>query len=210
MSELNALYHRIKDQIDGRLLEFKNLFEKGSDNDLYKEMCFCMCTPQNNAQKAWGAVCWLSYAGLLDTGSIEDIAAILRTQGTRFHQNKAEYIVKNRHAFYPGTKAKISRILREYTVPQARDRFATIVHGWGLKEASHFLRNIGFGSHICILDRHILRQLSLRGVIDSITLSPRNYHEIEQEMIRFAEQEDIPVDALDLVLWYEEKGELFK
>lgn len=36
------------------------------------------------------------------------------------------------------------------------------------KEASHFLRNVGFGEDVAILDRHILRNLERLAVIDEI------------------------------------------
>jgi N-glycosylase/DNA lyase len=212
MSELNTVYLGIRDQIDARLGEFKKLFAEGSDKALFTEMCFCMCTPQNNAQKAWGAVSALSDSGLLEHGSAEDIADALRADGVRFHKNKASYIVKNRPVCYPDTKARVARVMREHSEPDARSYFARAIHGWGLKEASHFLRNIGFGSSICILDRHIVRELVLHGVIASApsALSPHTYFAIERDMMRFAAREGIPVDALDLVLWYQEKGEIFK
>jgi N-glycosylase/DNA lyase len=207
---LYDVYLNIKDRIDERLEEFRRLFSDGSGKDLFKEMCFCMCTPQNNAQKAWVAVCRLDNEGLFENGAFDEIAGILRAEGVRFHKNKASYIVKNRPLFYPNAKEHISRIARDRGQAETRDMLAGSVAGWGLKEASHFLRNIGLGSRICILDRHILRQLALNGVIETTALSPKTYHSIEQRMIRFAEHERIPVDALDLTLWYQEKQELFK
>jgi N-glycosylase/DNA lyase len=214
MGELNNLYLNIKDSIDARLEEFHALFTEGTDKDIFKEMCFCMCTPQNNARKAWGAVCRLEETRVLENGTFDETASLLREEGVRFHRNKASYILKNRPLFYPDTKKRISLILQDKTQAEARDILAGTVAGWGLKEASHFLRNIGFGSRICILDRHILRQLALQcatnGVIETTALSPKTYHTVEQDMIRFAERENIPVDALDLVLWYQEKNEIFK
>ncbi|MDR0375786.1 MAG: N-glycosylase/DNA lyase [Treponema sp.] len=210
MSRLYDVYAHIKDRIDERLGEFRRLFSDGSDKDLFKEMCFCMCTPQNNAQKAWGAIRRLDEEGRLENGTFDETAEILRAEGVRFHKNKASYILKNRPLFYPDTRERISRVAEGRGQAEIRDTLAGAVAGWGLKEASHFLRNIGLGSRICILDRHILRQLALNGVIETAALSPKTYHSIEQRMIRFAGQEHIPVDALDLTLWYQEKHELFK
>ncbi|MDR2448169.1 MAG: N-glycosylase/DNA lyase [Treponema sp.] len=207
---LYDVYLHIKDRIDERLEEFRRLFSEGSDKDIFKEMCFCICTPQNNAQKAWKAVCRLDDEGRLENGAFEEAAEVLRAEGVRFHKNKASYILKNRSLFYPNIRERISRIARDKEQAETRDTLAKSVSGWGLKEASHFLRNIGLGSRICILDRHILRQLALNGVIETTALSPKTYHGIEQRMMRFAEQERIPVDALDLTLWYQEKRELFK
>ena len=86
------------------------------------------------------------------------------------------------------------------------------IKGIGFKEASHFLRNIGMGKELAILDRHILKNLVLLGVIDDIpkTLSKKNYLAIERKMCGFAKEIKIPLEHLDLVLWYKEKNEIFK
>jgi N-glycosylase/DNA lyase len=209
MTDLTAIYAQIRPAIEARLEDFRKLWATGSDKDVFKEMCFCCCTPQNNAHKAWGAVCRLEERSLLETGTAPEIAEVLHN-GVRFHQNKAGYIVKNRGEFYPDTKERVSRLLQTDSPIEARNRLAERAAGWGLKEASHFLRNIGFGGGICILDRHILRQLAVYGLWTERPLNRAVYLETEQQMISFAEQESIPVDALDLVLWFKETGELFK
>ena len=86
------------------------------------------------------------------------------------------------------------------------------IKGLGYKEASHFLRNIGRGEDLAILDRHILKNLALLGVIDEVPSSPtkRLYLEIEEKMAAFSRQTNIPMGHLDLLLWYKEAGEVFK
>jgi N-glycosylase/DNA lyase len=211
MTELYAVYKSVKDVIDARLAEFSSLGAHGTDAELFTEMCFCTCTPQNDANRALNAATELSRRGLLKTGSEEKIAALLRVCGVRFHNNKASYIVKNRTAFFHGTRKRIESLLDTGEI-DARNELAEQVCGWGLKEASHFLRNIGHGGEICILDRHILRRLAECGVIDGVpkTLPPARYREIEHGMKKFAARKRIPVDALDLVFWYQAKGEVFK
>ena len=72
----------------------------------------------------------------------------------------------------------------EKDIMKTRDWFLKNVKGLGLKESSHFLRNIGFGDKIVILDRHILRSLFNYKVIDEIpkTLTKKIYLEIETKM----------------------------
>jgi len=50
--ELTALYEKRKEDIKKRLKNFKNLKEE----EQFKEMIFCLLTPQSNAQKCWQAV----------------------------------------------------------------------------------------------------------------------------------------------------------
>ena len=212
MSDILSIYGTIKKDIDRRLGEFARLWKNGGDMEIFKELCFCTCTPQNDAHKAWGAVLRLEENGLIEGGGHSEIAEVLRERGVRFHKNKARYIVTNRDVFYPDTKNKIHELIRNKHLIEARDDLQKKVFGWGLKEASHFLRNTGMGDGICILDRHIMRQLVLYGVIKEIpaSISGAAYHEIEQKMLVFAEKETVPADALDLIFWYKEKNELFK
>lgn len=84
--------------------------------------------------------------------------------------------------------------------------------GLGYKEAGHFLRNVGLGEDLAILDRHILKNLVLLGVIDEVpaSLTKRRYLEIERRMIEFSKKTGIPMGHLDLLLWSKETGEIFK
>ena len=76
----------------------------------------------------------------------------------------------------------------------------------GLKEASHFLRNIGKSNNqIAILDRHILRNLRVEGV-----KSRKDYFEIEKMFLKRASDEGVTADELDLIWWSKENGEVFK
>ena len=84
--------------------------------------------------------------------------------------------------------------------------------GLGYKEASHFLRNIGVGLDLAILDRHIIKNLKRYGVIEEVpkSLTPKKYLEIEEKMKEFARRIDIPMPELDLLFWSMETGEVFK
>lgn len=212
MEDLVHLYNQIKDDIFTRLEEFDALWENGTDNDLYKEMAFCMCTPQTNAKYAWKAVNRLEELDYFDKGQWEEIAFILKDSGVRFHKNKTKYIVRNKKNYYYDTRNMILKAINGGDIIKARNKLADNVLGWGMKEASHFLRNIGYGEKVCILDRHILRQLKEYGVITSIpkTMTKGNYIEIESDMRHFAQEIDIPIAALDLVFWHKAKNEIFK
>ena len=130
--------------------------------------------------------------------------------GVRFNQRKAEYICLARLKF---CERSLRATLAGFASPQAaREWLVENVKGLGYKEASHFLRNIGLGEDLAILDRHILKNLTLLGVIDEVPSSPtkRIYIEIEQKMSAFSQKAGIPMGQLDLLLWYKEAGEVFK
>jgi N-glycosylase/DNA lyase len=209
MKKLQKIYSSLEKDIAQRLNEFSSIWENGSDTEIFRELCFCVCTPQTSAHKGWSAACALFDKKLLEKGSLEQVAAVLRECGVRFHKNKAAYIMQNREKFYPKTKKIIGEILSQ---DDPQSILCAEVTGWGMKEAAHFMRNIGFGDKACILDRHILRQLVIYNVITEIpkTLSKTTYKTIDAEMKKFAERCKIPLAALDLVFWYEETGEIFK
>ena len=84
------------------------------------------------------------------------------------------------------------------------------VKGLGYKEASHFLRNIGF-SDVSILDRHVLRFLFETGVLPQIkTLTPRRYMEVEEVLGRISETLSLKRGELDLYIWYIRTGKVLK
>ncbi len=94
-----------------------------------------------------------------------------------------------------------------------REWFVENIKGFGYKEASHFLRNIGLGKDIAILDRHILKNLKKYGVIDKIPSSlgsRRVYLEIEEKMKGFSKKTGIPLEDMDLLFWSLQTGFVFK
>lgn len=86
------------------------------------------------------------------------------------------------------------------------------VLGIGMKEASHFLRNIGLGKDLAILDRHILINLKEYDVIKEIPryITRKVYIDIEDKMKKFSKLMSIPMDELDLLFWSKETGMIFK
>ena len=80
------------------------------------------------------------------------------------------------------------------------------------KEAGHFLRNVGFGDEVAILDRHILKNLVRLQVIDEIpkTLTKKIYLEIEEKMKKYCKETGIPMDSFRPFIMDLEAGEIFK
>ena len=131
----------------------------------------------------------------------------------RFKNKKSEYLIYAREKFYKNKNLSLKEELNQFKdVHEKRDWLVNEIKGYGLKEASHFLRNIGFGDNIAILDRHVLRNMKLLNIIDKIpaSISRKRYLEIEDRLRLFSREINIPVDHLDFVLWYKETGEVFK
>ena len=209
--EIGAIRTSIKDEIQSRLREFDSVLKTGGEESIFAELVFCILTPQSKAKSAWAAVERLIDKDLLLTGTEDQVLRELT--GVRFKYKKAGYVIEARNMFVINGKLVIkSRISRFSDAYNAREWLVRNVKGIGYKEASHFLRNVGIGGDLAILDRHILKNLRSLQVIDEIpaSLSRRRYLEIEKGMKELSEGVGILMSHLDLILWYKETGEVFK
>jgi len=209
--EIRAIRTSIKDEIQSRLREFDSVLKTGDEESVFAELVFCILTPQSKAKFAWAAVERLLDKDLLLTGTEDQVLKEL--QGVRFKYKKSGYIIKARNMFSINGKISIKSMISRFSdVYDAREWLVRNVKGIGYKEASHFLRNVGLGGDLAILDRHILKNLRSLQVMEEVptSLSRRRYLDIERRMKELSEEIKIPMSHLDLVLWYKEAGEVFK
>lgn len=182
-----------------------------SKESVFEEFIFCLLTPQSNAFSAQKVIDNLKKHNLLYQGTLKEIEPFVKN--VRFYKTKAKRIIIAREKF---PKEQIKKILIKEEIKKnilkCREFLVNEVNGYGLKEASHFLRNIGFYEKIAILDRHILRNLVKIGVIKEIpkNLNKKNYFEIENKMKKYCEKNNIDFAQLDLYFWSKETGEVFK
>ncbi|MEM5772649.1 MAG: N-glycosylase/DNA lyase [Candidatus Aenigmatarchaeota archaeon] len=210
IDELKKLYEEKNYEIKQRLLEFKRMMNETNER-IFAELAFCICTPQSKALDAWESINKLVKNGLLYRGSAEQILPFLKV---RFSKNKANYIVEARKKFTVDGKIQIKEFLQSFIDPlELREWLINNLKGIGMKEASHFLRNVGLSDNqLAILDIHILKNLKEFGVIEKIpkNLTKKEYIKIEDKMREFSKQINIPLDELDLIFWSKETGFIFK
>jgi len=209
LKELTSEYRKKRVKIKKRLKEFREVWHK-SERRIFSELCFCICTPQSKAFFCDAAISRLSKNGKLFSGNLGKIRRDLG--GVRFPNNKAKYILEARKLFLNNGRFKIKEKINQKDILKTRHWFVKNVKGLGLKEASHFLRNIGFGRDLAILDVHIIRNILKYGVINKRpkTLTEKKYLSLERKLRKFAENVNIPMDELDLLFWSSETGEIFK
>ena len=209
--EIEKIYKEKKSDFKKRLQEFRDTWNKGTNKDIHLELSFCILTPQSKALNAWQAITNLKENNLIFTGSAEEMVEYLNI--VRFKNNKSKFLVALREQMTKNgeivTKDFFSSIPTTF---EKREWIVKNIKGMSYKEAGHFLRNVGFGSEVAILDRHILRNLVKLEVIDEIpkTLSSKIYLEIEKKMKEYCDFVKIPMDEMDLLLWYKEAGVIFK
>lgn len=209
-ASLKSKHRKMRKEIVGRLAHFEKVGRSGP-RVLFEELSFCILTPQSKAFSCDEAIRELAGSGLLLEGNAGQIARVL-SKKTRFHNNKAKYLVEARGKFSDGGFRGLAQITFTGSERKARLALLKSVKGIGWKEASHYLRNVGRGKTIAILDRHILKNLAKHGAIAEVpkTLTPKKYLEIEAVMERFCRKAGIPMAHLDLLFWAEETGSIFK
>jgi len=203
MQELLDLYKIRKKEIKARISDFKNVWKDG-DERIFEELCFCLFTPQSKAEACWDAVLNLKRNNLLHKGDPDSMKQFLHN--VRFYKTKSRRVIEARK------HKKIKKDLENLSPVEAREWIVKNVNGMGYKEASHFLRNIGFADELMILDRHILKNLVNYGVIQEIpnSMTPKRYFEIEEKMKKFSDKVGIPGAEMDILLWSKETGKVFK
>ena len=193
-----------RDAIRRRLSEFRSV----PPTEYFYELVYCLLTPQSSAVHADAAVAHLRRENFLHRDVDPEPILRSRTNYIRFHRTKSRHLLRVKEQMQ-----EISRKLAEpLSAAELREWLVDSVDGFGYKEATHFLRNIGRNNGLAILDRHILRNLRRRGVIRSIpkSITKKNYLHIERRFSAYARTLGITVDELDLVFWSLETGEIRK
>jgi N-glycosylase/DNA lyase len=182
--------------ISNRIKEF------GFVEDLFGELCFCLMTANFQAEKCVKIQREIGEG--IRSFSEEDLKKRLKEMGHRFWPQRAERIVLAR-----GQASELARVVAEGD----RDWLVKNIKGIGMKEASHFLRNVGF-CDVAIIDFHVADLLKREGIIEFDRkkggLSKSKYIEIENVLRGMAKRVGLTLAELDLYLWYIETGKVIK
>jgi len=186
----------IKQVIDSRIQEFKQV------EDIFSELCFCLMTANFSAAGGMNIQNEIGSAGFCELQE-SDLAGELKNLGHRFPNARANYICAARNVDLKWARENLEgNELREWLVKN--------VKGLGYKEASHFLRNIGYDD-FAIVDFHIVDLLVRMNLIEKPkTMTPKKYLEIEKVLKEIGNKTNLTLAELDLYLWYMETGKVLK
>ena len=209
----NLKNSEIKKIIDSRTKEFSELGKKPI-NEIFKEMCFCLLTANFSAQGGIKIQKEINNGFL--TLSETELAKKLSELGHRFPNARAKYIFLARQKIND-----LRKILEnERDELKVREWLVKNIKRLGMKEASHFLRNIGH-KNLAIIDFHIIDLLVKNNLIDhggdssgkkpsSKSLNMKKYLEIENLLKQIAKKTNLNLGKLDLYLWHQETRKILK
>lgn len=211
IKELVSFWKSTEKELQQRIDHFDSVKNNADDEAIFAELAFCIFTPQSKAISCWNAVKRLNEKNILYNGTATEIAKNIT--GVRFHNNKSKYLVQARNLFTINKSIQIKKKLNSFkNIIELREYLIDNIKGFGYKEAGHFLRNIGMGETLAILDRHILKNLYYFKAIKEIpqTITEKKYIEIEKQMNKFCKKIKIPMLHMDLLLWCMQTGGIFK
>ncbi len=200
IKNLYYIYEKKKAIIKDFLLKTKNR----NDEYVLGELFFCILAAQAKAQHARRIVNKLKEEGNLFAVNIDDLKRDLNY--VRFVNKKASYVMEARNRL-DELKEKLNLEpveLRNWLASKEG------IKGFGLKESSHFLRNIGIGfGRITIIDVHIQQFLKDVGIFDGEIgkINKNSYLELEKKFLDLAKELKIPPEELDIAVWLYKSGE---
>ncbi len=199
--EVNKIKDKIGKEVRKKLNEFKKNLLKDED-DIYLELCFCILVANTSLNKTLEI--WKNIKEDLLNDDCDSLVNKLKELGYRFYRVRAKYIIEARKY-----KRKIKELLGKINEKDLREWLVKNVKGIGWKEASHFLRNMGY-ENFAILDRHILRILKEYKIVEDIpkSLTKKRYLEIEEKLREIAEKLGISLAELDMYLFFMETGKI--
>ncbi|MFA5412504.1 MAG: N-glycosylase/DNA lyase [Candidatus Micrarchaeia archaeon] len=192
----------VREVVERRLREFSEA-GKGGEGRWFSELCFCILTANYTAQGGIRIQDELGAEGFCNLPHPE-LVARLKELGHRFYNMRGKFIVEARGK-------KVKKELGGKSQKEMREWLVENVKGLGWKEASHFLRNLGFFD-VAIIDRHILSMLHRYGYLKEIpkTLGKKKYLGIEAALAGIAKKARMSQGELDLYLWFMKTGKVLK
>ncbi len=193
------------------------------EKSLWYELCFCILSSNILYEQAQSATKYLAERNFLDpqwviedNNSQQTLAYELskpaylpnKKDGSfskyRFPNVRAKNIVESAKYIYSKKSGLKQILLDAKTETDARDTIVRHIFGMGLKESSHFLRNIGYSSNLAIIDVHIisfLRYMKLENNTGK-NITPRKYYELENKMREVAGFYGLNLSILDNAIWH--------
>lgn len=179
-----------------------------SETELWRELVAAILGSAVSYEKAISALCILDLHGLNEPSCelgerSNEIERLLRSAGYRFPAVRARQVAGSADAVYRNSST-LRMMLGTYTdAARARRGLVELCPGLGPKQASLFLRNIGY-TNMAVLDRHVLAYLQQRGLLTRpirTISSVKKYEALEQIVFDVAAEFGLSVADFDLSVW---------
>jgi len=216
--DLMELYHDLRYRTKNR-----ESWKVVSENRLWSELVFCILSANVSFELAKSVISVLHKKNYLDTAwllSRKNASTVLYNElrEPNFHPKKkdgslrryryprkAELIVKASQIIYRNGLT-IKELLQNSASDFAlRNQLANTVPGIGLKEASHFLRNVGYSDSLAIIDVHVFnfcKDFLFNDSPNSRLQPQKDYFLLERVLQNFTSYHKLNLAIFDLAIWF--------
>lgn len=233
MSRLQLTVQPIGDSLlSGRLFEtyhnlekeyaFTNKWKSLSEQQIWKELCFCLLSGNVAFELVKSTIDVLEQKGFLDYDWIVTEKNSQELMFRLFNGPNFEPKKKNgelRKYRYPNKRSRqiteaakiiysnssIKELLEQSSSEvEIRNYLSENIPGLGIKESSHFLRNIGFSNSLAIIDVHVLNFLKQNRFVlwKNSSLTTKKYCKLETILQNLAGFHNLDLAIFDLAIWY--------
>jgi len=218
VEDVLTLYRRLRNS-----LRSSTEWGEMSENGLWQELCLCILSSNVPYELAQSAFYHLKEKGYLRLGWLTATPNSQKIVAKEL--SKSIYLPKkldgsHRKYRFPNSRARdicqasevvstykdwLSKLLgASWSETKVRDFLVSNIPGLGLKEASHFLRNIGYSDHLAIIDSHVLsflRETKLIPQANTKTINRKTYLEIESQLREICSEYGLNLSIFDMAIW---------
>lgn len=202
----------------------KKRWDEMTENELWQELCLCILSSNVPYELARSAFFHLTEKGYLQLDWVASVSNSQRLIADELA--KPIYLPKKidgsfRRYRFPNSRSKnifqaakvvssdngwLSKLLaNSSSEEEARDLLVVHIPGFGLKEASHFLRNIRYSHQLAIIDTHVLSFLIKIGVVAQTeveTITPKTYIKLERKLQEICRKYRLNLSVFDMAIWH--------
>lgn len=210
-----------------RSFDLRKTWVELSEKQLWEELCICILSsnvPYDLALSAFYHLCenqFLDVYRIIDNpNATQKICFELskriyepkRKDDTfrkyRFPNVRGSNIVKAAVTLYRENNGLIELLKSFRSEKEARSYLSENVSGIGLKEASHFLRNVGYSESLAIIDTHVISFLTEIGELSDevTTVTPAVYMKLEETLTDLCNTFGLNMSIFDMAIWKYMRG----
>ena len=217
-NQLLQMYYQIEKEHN-----FAKKWKRLDEQQIWKELCFCLLSGNVAYELVKSTIECLEQKGFLDFAWIleekqsQDFIFKLfngpnfeprkkngELRKYRYPKKRSGEITKAAKIIY--SESSIKQILENMNSDvDARNHLAETVPGLGIKESSHFLRNIGYSNSLAIIDVHVLNFLKQNQFViweNNSSLTTKRYCKLETTLKNLSEFHDLDLAIFDLAIWH--------
>lgn len=199
-----------------------------SEDELWEELCLCILSSNVPYELAKSAFFHLRDVLLLrrrwltqSSDSSGKIAQELSRQiylpkkkngdyrKYRFPKIRAENVMSAAKTLYVRNSGLFKVLKNANSEHEARKFLVKNIAGVGMKEASHFLRNIGYSESLAIIDSHVvafLKEIEALPQVKIRSITPQIYMKLERILQDLCNCLDVSLSTFDMAIWHYMRG----